>query len=241
MANSYFQFKEFTVNQEKSAMKVCTDACLFGAYISSREKNTTNNETNMLDIGTGTGLLSLMMAQKLSGNIDAVEIDEAAYKQASENFKKSTWKTRLSVFHADITKFALSKKYDLIVSNPPFFNNSLKSNIKQRNIAKHTTFLSYAGLVSVVCSHLANNGRFYVLLPYAAFEVFEKNAAENQLAMIRKTDIRPKASSECFRTIGVFTNAAVDTVTSALISIKDSNNEYTSAFVQLLKDYYLYL
>jgi len=241
MSNSYFRFKQFTVNQEKTAMKVCTDACLFGAYISSKEKLATNNQTSILDIGAGTGLLSLMIAQKLSGNIDAVEIDEDAYKQAQENFKSTAWKTRLSAFHADVTKLTFSKKYDIIISNPPFFTDSLKSNNEQKNIAKHTAFLSYTALASVAYSNLAGNGRFYILLPYKEFEVFEKIATKSQLAMIKRADIKPTPSSGYFRTIGVFTNAREQPITAESLTIKDNNNKYTYEFIELLKDYYLYL
>lgn len=241
MSNPWFQFKLFTVYQEKCAMKVCTDAAIFGAYISSQEKNAGNNETNILDIGTGTGLLSLMTAQKVEGNIDAVEVDEEAYKQAGENFRNSAWKSRLSVFHTDIIQIKLNKKYNIIISNPPFFQNSLKSINKQKNIAKHTASLPYADLASVVYSNLTDNGRFYILLPFTEFKVFEKIATEKQLALMKKTDIRSTTSSGYFRTIGVFTNEAVQKFTEEILTIKNSNNEYTNDFVQLLKDYYLYL
>lgn len=222
-------------------MKVCTDACIFGAYISSEEKEATDDETNILDIGTGTGLLSLMTAQKVKGNIDAVEIDEQAVEQALENFRNSVWKLRLSVFHADITKLKLSKKYNVIISNPPFFEGSLKSSNNQNNLAKHTTSLSYQLLVSLVCSHLTDEGRFYILLPYKEFDVFKKLAAENQLPLMKKIKIRSAASSNYFRTMGVFTNRAVKKTAEELLTIKDNDGEYTNDFIQLLKDYYLYL
>lgn len=241
MANSYFQFKQFIVRQEKCAMKVCTDACLFGAYISSQEENRTTNETHILDIGTGTGLLSLMLAQKVKGNIDAVDIDEKAFEQANENFRNSIWISRLCSYYADITKFTPGKKYDVIISNPPFYRDSLKSTDIQKNLAKHTTSLSYAGLTATVCKNLENNGRFYILLPFSQIEIFEKIAAGNQLFLIKKINIKQSEHSKNFRTIALFSNELPDEVTIELLSIKNEKDEYTEPFTQLLKDYYLYL
>lgn len=246
MSNSYFQFKQFIVNQEKCAMKVCTDACIFGAYISSEEKNKSNDETRILDIGTGTGLLSLMIAQKVKGNIDAIEIDKNTYEQALDNFKKSLWAQRLFASQADITQFELHRKYDIIVSNPPFFQDSLQSKNEQKNVAKHATSLPYCALASIAFNSLTDHGRFYILLPFKEFEVFEKIAAENELILITKTDIRPKVSSEFFRTIGIFTKKSAEKVTAEkptikLLTIKADTGVYTAEIAQLLKDYYLYL
>ncbi|MCR6638684.1 MAG: methyltransferase [Sporocytophaga sp.] len=120
MGNSYFRFKQFQVNQEKTGMKVCTDSCIFGAYIDPGGAQT------ILDIGSGTGLLSLMMAQKTNAEINAVEIDDDASLQSEENFKNSKWSDRLYIFKSPIQEFsaAATKKYDLIISNPPFFHQS---------------------------------------------------------------------------------------------------------------------
>lgn len=241
MGNSYFQFKQFTVNQEKSAMKVCTDACVFGAYIASKEKDITDDKTNILDIGTGTGLLSLMVAQKIKGNIDAVEIDNNAWEQAHENFRNSAWQTRLSVFHSDIAEFESYKKYDIIISNPPFCEKSLKSDNDQKNLAKHNASLSYALLASIVFESLGSKGKFYILLPFAEFTTFEKIARQNNLSVLDKMNIRQSKSSDYFRSIGVFTNTTVQTGNTETLAIKDDNEEYSSGFTELLKDYYLYL
>ncbi|WP_018614835.1 tRNA1(Val) (adenine(37)-N6)-methyltransferase [Segetibacter koreensis] len=242
MANSYFRFKQFTVHQAKSAMKVCTDACVFGAYVSLKEKACSNEETNILDIGTGSGLLSLMIAQRVNGNIEAVEIDDSAFEQANENFEISPWQKRLTAIHADITQLSILKKYDIIVSNPPFFQKSLKSDDLKKNLAKHTTTLPYTALASIACSHLAEKGKFYILLPFEEFIAFEKIALENKLKLFEKVNIRQHTLSNYFRTIGVFTNVATpEAVTEHSISIKDKNDAYTESFIELLKDYYLYL
>ncbi len=222
-------------------MKVCTDACVFGAYISSKEKDISNNEINILDVGTGTGLLSLMIAQKVKGKIDAVEIDEKAFEQAKENFRNNAWQTRLSVSHADITKFEFQKKYDVIISNPPFFEDSLKSNNKQKNFAKHTASLPYAALASIVANNLINKGKLYILLPFKEFYLFEKIATKNNLSLLEKLNIRQNKDSNYLRTIGVFSNITNQAATEQSLTIKDETNRYTENFIDLLKDYYLYL
>lgn len=182
-----------------------------------------------------------MIAQKVKGNIEAVEIEKNAFEQALANFKNSIWKSRLAIFHADITQIEFRKKYDIIISNPPFFQDSLKSSDNEKNFAKHNTSLSYAALVSVVSANLTEKGRFYILLSFDKFKTFEKIANNNNLTLLKRTDIRSNEASKYFRTIGVFTRKTVQKTTAQILTIKDNNNEYTSDFVFLLKDYYLYL
>src|SRR4026209_1473778 len=121
MPNNFFRFKQFTVHQEQCTMKVCTDSCITGAWVADYILRNQLQVLNCLDIGTGTGLLALMLAQKTGMLIDGVEIDNDAFVQATENFADSPWEKRLHSFHADITTFPTSKEYDLIISNPPFF------------------------------------------------------------------------------------------------------------------------
>lgn len=242
MSNSYFQFKQFKICQDKCAMKVCTDACIFGAYISCKEKDFSNDETNILDIGAGTGLLSLMIAQKVKGNIEAVEIENKAFEQAGENFKNSLWPTRLSVLDADITEVRLNKKYNIIVSNPPFFTDFLKSNNKQKDLAKNSASLPHNALVSVVCEHLSEEGKFYILLPKTEFNHFTQITAKSNLSLVAKLNIRQTSHFEYFRTIGVFSKIVKQTtVTEETLTIKNENDLYTKDFIELLQDYYLYL
>ncbi len=127
MANSYFQFKQFTVHQDRCAMKVTTDSCLFGSWIADKIEKEDSAISNCLDIGTGTGLLSLMVAQKNAGiKIEAIEIDNDASSQAKENIASSPFSENINVIHADVKEYVLENKYDIIISNPPFYEKELK-------------------------------------------------------------------------------------------------------------------
>ena len=179
MGNSFFKFKQFTVHQDKCAMKVCTDACLFGAwivqYISTKKLAT----DRVLDIGAGTGLLSLILAQKTeAAQMDAIEIDSLAAQQAVQNFALSPWDNRLNAIEGDVKNISTANKYGLIISNPPFFENDLISPIKSRNVALHDASLTLSELLFVVKKNLQEDGKFAVLLPFhrsAYFEQLAKN------------------------------------------------------------------
>src|SRR5688572_17826532 len=142
MSNNFFQFKQFIVYQDRCSMKVCTDACIFGAYAANIISNSASQILKCLDIGTGTGLLSLMIAQKTRAIIDAIEIEEDAFIQAKENFSNSPWRQRLRAVHTDAKHLSTWVKYDFIVSNPPFYQNDLVSPLKTKNVAKHDTSLN---------------------------------------------------------------------------------------------------
>jgi tRNA1Val (adenine37-N6)-methyltransferase len=240
MANTYFQFKQFIVHQEKAAMKVCTDACLFGAWVA--EKIQKSKIESALDIGTGTGLLSLMLAQKTDTLIDAIEIDEAAAQQASANFKASPWDSRLKIHATSIQQFnqKSTKHYDVIVSNPPFFEESLRSNNEKKNLAKHTRELSFEELSIIVSQQLKIDGAFYILLPYHEFQKFNKVANAQNLFLKQQVNIRQTDKHIFFRTIGVYSKEQVLNNMIDEIEIK-INNEYSPQFIELLKDYYLHL
>ena len=241
MANSFFKFKYFTVRQENCAMKVCTDACLFGAWAAGLFP--ANERQQILDIGTGTGLLSLMIAQKNENvDIDAVDIDEAAALQAGENFKASQWGERLHIHNVNISEYnpANDKLYDLIISNPPFFQGQLMSPDNKRNIALHSTDLDFVILIESINKHLGQSGLFAVLLPYQHVEYFENLCRERNLWLCNKILVRQTVMNDYFRAMLLFSKKEQDFEVSSM-AIKDVGNEYTLEFRELLKDYYLYL
>ena len=212
MPNNYFQFKQFLIQQDKCAMKVCTDACLFGACLPNLLRWKSKN-TVALDIGTGTGLLALMFAQKnLHAIIDAVEIDEAAAKQAKENFDNSPWKERLNVYNNSIQQFANStqKKYEVIICNPPFYENDLKSENQKRNLALHSDALFLEELISVVDLLLTDNGSFFVLLPFHRTKYFEALLLKNKLHVKEKVFIKQTPKHNYFRTMFCVDRNATD-------------------------------
>lgn len=238
MPNSYFRFKQFTVRQDQCAMKVCTDACLFGAWIAASSQLIVHN---LLDVGAGTGLLSLMYAQKKPfAMIDAVEIDAAAAKQAKENFGDSPWKERLQLHHCPIQEFNPPVKYDLIFSNPPFFDNDLKSDDHKRNLALHSSALSFDDLIESAAALLRDDGLFAVLLPYHRAVVFIKAAKEKDLFLQQQINVKQSVKHNYFRVILLFGKQQI-TPSSDEIIIADGQGQYTATFAGLLKDYYLKL
>lgn len=241
MPNNYFQFKQFKIYQDKCAMKVCTDACLFGAWAAEQMQDEKLKITNILDIGTGTGLLSLMLAQKLSAPINAVEIDEQAALQAKDNFEASPWKERLAVFNTPIQQFNSTITYDLIICNPPFFKQSLRSSNHQKNVAKHSISLFLNELNNIILRLLKPKGRFAILLPYTEFRRFEIAAKQEQLNLEHKANIQQMHEHSFFRTIGIFSKQPTPEAIYETLSIRDVQNCYAPRFTELLKDYYLHL
>ena len=242
MPNDFFRFKQFTVRHDKCAMKVCTDACLFGSLLPTSSGGR-GIISRVLDIGTGTGLLALMYAQKNpNAIIDAVEIDNAASKQAKENFYASPWKERLHVYNVSIQQFTsdFSTKYDLIIANPPFYENELKSEDEKRNIALHSAELSLEELISAVDKLLKDDGIFSVLLPYHRTKHFEQLAAKQNLFVKEKIFVKQTPKHSYFRSILRLAKNVEDPTESEQI-IMDSENKYTTRFTELLKEYYLYL
>lgn len=237
MSNTFFQFKQFTIHQDRCAMKVCTDACLFGALLPVIEKE----NYRVLDIGAGTGLLSLMMAQlNATASIDAIEIDHEAASQALENFNASPWTRRLNLVHADIHEFSPGGKYDLIISNPPFFEGDLLSGNDKKNAAKHDLSLTLKQLAERAGEWLCLDGLFAVLLPHHRVEYFEQLAAEEGLYPFQKILVRQGPANQPFRGI-VFYSRNKSTVVTTDITIKERDGNYSNAFQKLLQPFYLKL
>jgi tRNA1Val (adenine37-N6)-methyltransferase len=238
LPNNYFQFKQFTVQQDNCAMKVCTDACLFGAYIAGEIQDKPLKK--ILDIGTGTGLLPLMLAQKNKAVIDTVEIDNAAYEQAKANLAATPWATQINIFNTDIADFNNSSKYDCIISNPPFFEADLQSDDKQKNAAKHDTSLTLQQLLNNVDKLLNSEGLFTVLLPYHRTEYFINLARTVKLNCYKKVLVKQTPKHDYFRSMLIFSKQSADTKQEEII-IKNEQGIYSDEFISLLKDYYLYL
>ena len=219
-------------------MKVCTDACLFGAWVANELQEAAVK--NILDIGAGTGLLSLMLAQKTTASIDAVEIDTAGFEQAKENIAKSPFKDRIEIINADITQFNPEKKYDYIISNPPFFEADLKSGDEKKNAAKHDTALTYAALLKAIEKNLSTDGLFAILLPYHRSNYFETASLQLNFHLVKKIGVKQTPKHDYFRSILIFSRQSTMS-TQIEITIKDESGNYTGEFISLLKDYYLYL
>lgn len=240
MPNNYFQFKQFTVQQERAALKVSTDSCLFGAWIADKVESEKLKVESALDIGAGSGLLMLMLAQKCDTKIDGIEIDQPSYEQAKENTESSIWKERLQLFHADAKQFSFSKNYDLILSNPPFYEGDLKSDVAHRNVAMHDAGLKLNELLKVVDANLTDDGMFTVLLPYQRAAYMVALAETSNLYLQLHVQVKQTVEHGFFRSMLLFSRTKTKPIVEEL-AIKDESNQYTNEFIGLLKDYYLYL
>jgi tRNA1Val (adenine37-N6)-methyltransferase len=238
MPNHYFEFKQFRVEQDQCAMKVCTDACLFGAWTVSKMKELNIDAKSVLDIGTGTGLLSLMMAQSNEAIIDAVEIESGAAIQAAANFQLSKWNHRLKVIHANVQSLHDSTPcYDFIISNPPFYEQDLKSPDSNKNLAHHSAALGLEAFAASVNTLLHPNGYFAVLLPYNRKAIFLTIAENQGFFLAESMDVQQTENHPHFRTMMLLSRKKQAAKNSSMI-IK-INNAYSPAFRALLTPYYL--
>jgi len=216
-------------------MKVGTDGVLLGAWTDCE------NATSVLDIGTGTALISLMIAQRSTANIDAVEIDDEACRQATENIGKSPWKDRVEVFNQSFQDFTKSteKKYDLIVSNPPYFQNSLFTPDKKRTNARHNSNLKLEDLIQGSVKLLSENGALSIILPYLEGNMFILKASEMGLYCIRQTNVLPKPNREPKRLLLEFMKTKKPLVEQEIIIELGKRHEYSDAYKNLTKIFYL--
>lgn len=242
MSNSYFQFKQFTIHQERCAMKVTTDACLFGAWVAEKLKTGRPEVKRILDIGAGTGLLSLLIAQKINAPIDSIEMDPEAFQQAKENIAASPWSDRINIFHGDATQFNFTSDYNIIVSNPPFYENELPSMNEKRNNAMHGG-LSLNELLEVITKILGAEGRFYLLLPAKRVREISFLLPKWKLSITESALIKQTPAHDHFRIFLAGKHAGDNEIRGPEKEIIISNKEkqYTGDFINLLKDYYLYL
>jgi len=238
MANTYFQFKQFIIHQDQCAMKVCTDACILGAWFAQK----TPAWSQVLDIGSGTGLLMLMLAQKHKGEIRGIELDLAAYRQLRDNIGQSPWRQMLKAFPGDVRSFTFPGKFDFIISNPPFFEGDLLSASATANLAKHSKELTLTELLAVIDVNLSSEGSFGILLPYHRMAWFVEQAAGRYGFFLREELlVRQTPKHDFFRSILYFSRHREGSVATAELTIQDGEGGYTPDFVELMKDYYLYL
>jgi len=231
---SAFHFQQFSVLQKNSGMKICTDAVLFGAMAP------VNQGDRVLDIGTGTGVLALMTVQLGAATVTAVELTQEAFKEADINFNNSPWGEYLEAVHQDIHSFALTadRQYDLIISNPPFFENHSKTADSLRNTARHTDQLPFADLVSIAEQLLSPQGLFYLLLPAHAVAKFSAQALAVGLYLINQTDFRGYAHNEAKVSALTFSRTA-EVFTARLLTIYEIHNVYSRDSEAYLTDFLL--
>ncbi|HHC79018.1 MAG TPA: methyltransferase domain-containing protein [Flavobacteriia bacterium] len=231
-----FKFKQFTIRQDNCAMKIGTDGVLLGAWVAVE-----NQPKSILDIGTGTGIIALQLAQRSTAEIiDALEIEGKAYEQAVENFENSQWGDRLFCYHASLQEFTLEvdEKYSLIVSNPPFYSDNFETAIKERNTARFTSALPFDELLNSASKLLHNKGYFSTIIPFKEEQYFIELASKVHLFPSRicrvkgtpTTDIKRSLLEFCFRK---------EEIKYTELTIEIQRHQYTKAYITLVQDFYL--
>jgi tRNA1Val (adenine37-N6)-methyltransferase len=246
MSNPYFRFKQFTVTQDQCAMKVSTDACIFGAWIASVLHTHIPGEGRILDIGTGTGLLALMVAQQCPAFITGVELQQASSLQAASNMSNSPWASRLRVVPGDINDVAFSAPFDAIIANPPFFEEDLRSESSGRNIARHGETLTFSQVLRVFSLDLSLTGIACILMPYHRMNDFLEEAESlgffcRESVVLRQTPAHPP-----FRAMLWLERQSQGDVEADPPAVNHQwyirdGEAYGPECHALLKDYYLYL
>jgi tRNA1Val (adenine37-N6)-methyltransferase len=234
--NKPFKFKQFTVNQDKCAMKIGTDGVLLGAWTSIE-----HNPFNVLDIGAGTGILSLMIAQRsYAENIEALEIDDDAFEQCAENFENSPWNDRLFCFHASLMEYieAVDEKFDLIICNPPFYTEDYKTEDEARNVARFNDAMPMEHIIFAVINFLSDKGKFSIIIPYKEEEKYIDEASLIHLFPNRILRVRGNANSDIKRSLIEFSYSESPINISELI-IETERHQYTEDYINLTKDFYL--
>jgi tRNA1Val (adenine37-N6)-methyltransferase len=234
---SKFTFKQFSIEQDKTAMKVGTDGVLLGAWTPIH-----HNPFSILDVGSGTGIIALMLAQRTHAEqIDALEIDEDAYEQAVDNFESSPWGDRLFCFHAGLDEFIEEPEdeYDLIVSNPPFYAEDYKTENEQRDLARFQDAMPFEELVEAADLLLSENGIFALIIPFKEEENFIALAKESELYPIKITRVKGTPKSEIKRSLLAFSRNEAPEVEIDELIIEIDRHVYTPEYIKLTKEFYL--
>lgn len=237
MSNSFFNFKQFKVEHDLCAMKVGTDGVTIGAWASA------DNPGSILDIGTGSGLIALMLAQRFNAQITAIDIDKNAFRQAEINFSNSPWGNRLKAYHYSLEEFSQTNttKFDLITSNPPYFIDSLKNPDKNKQTARHAEDAFHEDIIRFSAKFLTPEGRLCIILPVSEGENLIELAPAHQLFCIRKTTIIPKPNAPAKRLLLAFSKNNSTCQNSELTIETNIRHEYSSEFTGMVKDFYLKL
>jgi tRNA1Val (adenine37-N6)-methyltransferase len=233
MSNNYFSFKQFTIHQDKAAFKVGTDGVLLGAVADLAGVN------RILDVGSGTGLIAIMAAQRSNAEIIAIEPDYDSYIQCRENIRLCPWKERIKVENISLQEYNTSGLFDLIVSNPPFFTDSLKSPDPRKSSSRHNDSLTNGELLDNVARLLTETGRFQLILPYVEGNIFIADAAGYGLICIDILKIRPLPNSEIRRLILTFSRQRLKTTERFLTIEHGKRHEFTGEYINLTKEFYL--
>lgn len=232
-----FRFRQFSVEDDQSSMRVGTDAVILGAWINPE------NSYDILEIGTGCGVIALMMAQKCNAAITAIDIDEDSAHQASENFRSCAWNERMTALHCSFQEFAklYGKSFDLIITNPPFFRNSLRSPLKSRNIARHDDELNTHDLLSAVTRVLRSQGKFSLILPAGDATSFQAEAETHNLFLSRQLLVLSKPGMKPKRIAMEFVFSPPGLVVTEVMIIRRTDNSFTDAYRELTRDFYIEL
>lgn len=236
MSEKPFIFKQFSIQQDRCAMKIGTDSVLLGAWTSLNE-----NPFSILDIGSGTGVLALMLAQRSNAElIDAIEIDDEAYEQCVDNFENALWSDRLFCYHASLEEFAeeIEDKYDLIISNPPFYSENYKTSNEQRDMARFSDALPFDQLLENVSKLLSDSGTFSVIIPFKEEQDFIDLASTFGLFPKRILHVKGNPDSEIKRSLLEFSLGENDIITEQL-TIETNRHQYTQEYINLTQDFYL--
>jgi len=241
MSNNPFIFKQFDVNQDRCAMKIGTDAVLLGAWTSLNNKT-----SSILDIGAGTGILSLMLAQRSNTKlIDAIEIDDNAYEQCVNNFEQSQWGDRLFCYHASLDEFVdeIEGKYDLIICNPPFYSEDYKTENTPRDLARFQDAMPFEHLLESVSKLLSKTGKFSVIIPFKEEDKFIHLALTFKMIPIRICHVKGNLTSEIKRSLIEFSfskaNKLQNDIKISELIIEIERHKYTQDYINLVKDFYL--
>lgn len=229
-----FSFKQFNIDDSNCTMKIGTDAVLLGAIADC------NSAKTILDIGTGSGIIALMLAQRSQAVLDAIEIDNNSFLKAKQNFLNSPWPERLTAIHTSFQDFSMTtnKTYDLIVSNPPFFSNNFKPILEEKRISKHDDFLDFHDLISGAAKLLSSYGKLVMILPFSEKEKIIQIAMENNLFLSSSIGILPKANKKPNRVILAFVRIQTAPTKTSTFVLRNSDNTYSDEYRQITKDFH---